>query len=400
MEPVLFGGAAIVLLTLVVWVVARSRRREEAAEAPGAGGAPEPATAVAPKDDVRDAAPAGEPRFEAAVETPPPPPSQPPSAAPRDTEERKRRIGALRKGLGATRGGLVLRLSRLFKGRTEIAPDLVQSIEEVLITSDVGAKTAARLIDRLRDGLAGVDAADQSRVWEFLREEARAILSVPAVVPEMRSGTPYVIIVVGVNGTGKTTTIGKLAARYRDQGSKVILAAADTFRAAAVSQLQVWGRRVGCEVVCGKEGADPSSVAFDAIEKARAAGIDVVIVDTAGRLHTKQPLMEELGKIARATGKAQEGAPHEVLLTLDATTGQNAMQQAATFLEATKVTGIALTKLDGTAKGGVILGVCDSLGLPVRYIGVGEGIEDLRPFDPDIFVAALFDDLDDVDAAA
>jgi fused signal recognition particle receptor len=180
----------------------------------------------------------------------------------------------------------------------------------------------------------------------------------------------------------------------------VLLAAADTFRAAAVQQLQIWGRRVPCEVVSGKEGADPSSVAFTAIEQAKAAGVDVVIVDTAGRLHTKVPLMDELKKIHRVVGKAQEGAPHEVLLVLDANTGQNAIQQAATFRDAVRVTGIVLTKLDGTAKGGVILGICDEQKIPVRFIGVGEGIDDLRPFDTELFVAALFDDVDEVSAAA
>ena len=314
--------------------------------------------------------------------------------------EKRKRVAAVRKGLEATRGGLVAKLSRLFRGKKEISPELLQSIEEALITSDVGARTTERLVLRVKEGLSGKDLSDEGMIWAFLREEARAILTLPVELPSLKKGEPYVILVLGVNGVGKTTTIGKLASRYKADGKEVVLAAADTFRAAAVQQLQVWGRRVPCEVVSGKEGADPSSVAFSAIEKAKAAGADVVIVDTAGRLHTKVPLMEELKKIARVVGKAQEGAPHEVLLVLDANTGQNANQQATTFREASQVTGIALTKLDGTAKGGVILGICDEQKIPVRYIGVGEGIDDLRPFDPDLFVAALFDDVEDVTAAA
>ena len=315
-------------------------------------------------------------------------------------EEKRQRVAVVRKGLAATRGGLVAKLSRLFRGKKEISAELLSSIEEALITSDVGARTTDRLVGRVKEGLSGKDLSDEQMVWEFLREEARAILSLPTELPERKKGEPYVILVLGVNGVGKTTTIGKLASRYKSEGLEVVLAAADTFRAAAVQQLQIWGRRVPCEVVSGKEGADPSSVAFSAIEKAKASGADMVIVDTAGRLHTKVPLMEEMKKIARVVGKAQEGAPHEVLLVLDANTGQNANQQATTFREAAKVTGIVLTKLDGTAKGGVILGICDEQKIPVRYIGVGEGIEDLRPFEAELFVAALFDDVDDVSAAA
>ncbi|NMC71379.1 MAG: signal recognition particle-docking protein FtsY [Myxococcales bacterium] len=322
------------------------------------------------------------------------------AAAQEARAEKKRRVETVRKGLQATRGGLVARLSRLFQGKKELSPELLASIEEVLITSDVGARTTDRLVARVKEGLSGKDLSDERLVWEFLREEARAILGLRAEVPPMRAGEPYVILVLGVNGVGKTTTIGKLASRYKSEGKSVLLAAADTFRAAAVQQLQIWGRRVPCEVVSGKEGADPSSVAFAAIERAKADKVDVVIVDTAGRLHTKVPLMDELKKIHRVVGKAQEGAPHEVLLVLDANTGQNAIQQAATFREAVQVTGIVLTKLDGTAKGGVILGICDEQKIPVRFIGVGEGIEDLRPFEPDLFVSALFDDVDEVSAAA
>ena len=322
------------------------------------------------------------------------------AAAKEARAEKQRRVETVRKGLHATRGGLVARLSRLFQGKKELSPELLASIEEILITSDVGARTTDRLVARVKEGLSGKDLSDERLVWEFLREEAQAILGLRAEVPPMRAGEPYVILVLGVNGVGKTTTIGKLASRYKSEGKSVLLAAADTFRAAAVQQLQIWGRRVPCEVVSGKEGADPSSVAFAAIERAKAEQVDVVIVDTAGRLHTKVPLMDELKKIHRVVGKAQEGAPHEVLLVLDANTGQNAIQQAATFREAVQVTGIVLTKLDGTAKGGVILGICDEQKIPVRFIGVGEGIDDLRPFEPELFVSALFDDVDEVSAAA
>jgi fused signal recognition particle receptor len=200
-----------------------------------------------------------------------------------------------------------------------------------------------------------------------------------------------VILVLGVNGSGKTTTIGKLAARHAAQGRRVILGAGDTFRAAAIEQLQVWGERVGCEVIAGRPGGDPSAVAFDAVKAAGARGADVVIIDTAGRLQTRQPLMEELGKIVRVIGRAQEGAPHETLLVLDANTGQNAISQARLFTEAAGVTGLVLTKLDGTAKGGVIVGLADALGIPVRYVGVGEAVEDLRDFSAEEFVQALFD---------
>ncbi len=322
------------------------------------------------------------------------------AAAKEARAEKKRRVEVVRKGLQATRGGLVARLSRLFQGKRELSPELLASIEEVLITSDVGARTTDRLVSRVKEALSGKDLSDERLVWEFLREEALSILNLRVELPPKKAGEPYVILVLGVNGVGKTTTIGKLASRYKSEGKTVVLAAADTFRAAAVQQLQVWGRRVPCEVVNGKEGADPSSVAFSAIEQARGSGADVVIVDTAGRLHTKVPLMDELKKIHRVVGKAQEGAPHEVLLVLDANTGQNAIQQAATFRAAVQVTGIVLTKLDGTAKGGVILGICDEQKIPVRFIGVGEGIDDLRPFDTELFVSALFDDVDEVSAAA
>jgi fused signal recognition particle receptor len=308
-------------------------------------------------------------------------------------------VEALKKGLESTRGGFVARLARLFR-KKEIDPALLDEIEEVLITADIGVNTSQKVLGNLRERLAKKELADEDRVWAAIREEAQTILDRPKKGDAGRT-KPTVIVVVGVNGVGKTTTIGKLASRFKEDGKKVILAAGDTFRAAAVLQLEVWGKRVGCEVVRGKERADPSSVIFEAIQKARNEGADIVIADTAGRLHTKTPLMEELKKVYRIAGKARDGAdPDEVLLVLDSTNGQNAIQQVAMFKDALPITGIVLTKLDGTAKGGVILGIVDEHSIPVRYIGIGERVEDLREFDAESFVAALFDKPDDASAAA
>src|SRR5947207_4165528 len=231
-----------------------------------------------------------------------------------------------------------------------------------------------------------------SAVWSFLRRRSAEILDIAAPALDLDTARPFVVLVIGVNGSGKTTTIGKLAAKLKEKGKSVLLAAGDTFRAAATEQLEVWGSRVGAPVVRGKEGGDPSSVIFDAIKRAKAENVDVVIADTAGRLHTKTNLMEELQKVRRVIGKAQEGAPHETWLVIDATSGQNAIAQAQMFTQAMSVTGIVLTKLDGTAKGGVILGITDQLKIPVRYIGVGERVEDLRDFDPGEFVEALLEE--------
>jgi len=322
------------------------------------------------------------------------PPKKPPA------EEKADRIVPIRKGLEKTRGGFITKLMRIVRGKREISPEILSEIEELCITSDIGVKTTEKFIAFLKDSLSKKDLTDSKLVWEAIREEARTYLSVEFTPPRVGKGEVYTIMVVGVNGVGKTTTIGKLASRFQQEGKKVVMAAADTFRAAAVAQLEVWGRRVQCEVVKGKDGADPSSVVFDAIEKARSLGADIVIADTAGRLHTKIPLMEELKKVKKVIGKAQTGAPHESLLVLDATTGQNGVAQAKSFLESLEITGIVLTKLDGTAKGGVILGICNEMRIPVRYIGIGEGVEDLKDFNPDEFVAALFDEVSDKEAAA
>jgi fused signal recognition particle receptor len=330
------------------------------------------------------AEPKAEPRVEKAA--PPPPPKAERPAAP----TRKRDVEGLRKGLSKVREkeGFFGRLVSLFRGKKEIDPNIVEEMEEVLLTSDVGVKTTGMLLDTIKDKLAKNELSDSDRVWGALREHATSILSIGGGGIAL-SAQPTVVMVVGVNGVGKTTTIGKLATKLRADGKKVVLAAGDTFRAAAVQQLKVWGKRVDVEVVAGKDGANPGAVIFDAIQRAKEIGADVVLADTAGRLHTKTNLMEELTKVARTMTKAMEGAPHETLLVLDATNGQNAMQQAGMFKEALPLSGIVLTKLDGTAKGGVILGICAEHELPVRYIGIGERAEDLRDFIPEEFVEAM-----------
>ena len=310
------------------------------------------------------------------------------------------RILPIRKGLKKTRGGFIVKLKRLLRGKREISTELLSQIEELLITSDVGVRTTDKFITLLKDNLSNKELSEEDQVWSFIRQEAAGILSLAYEEPAVEKGDAYTIMVVGVNGAGKTTTIGKLAGRYRQDGKKVLMAAADTFRAAAVSQLEIWGKRAQCDVVKGKESADPSSVVFDALDKAKQVEADIVIADTAGRLHTKRPLMDELQKIKRVMGKAQKGAPHEVLLVLDATTGQNGVAQAKSFFKSLEITGIVLTKLDGTAKGGVILSICNEMNIPIRYIGIGEGVEDLKDFNPEEFVAALFDEVSQEELAA
>jgi fused signal recognition particle receptor len=283
---------------------------------------------------------------------------------------------------------MIARLRDLISGRKVVDPALLGEIEEVLLTSDVGVKTSQKLIQRLHERLERNELDDEDKVWAALRTEAEAILGQGGKL-KIRN-KPTVVLMVGVNGSGKTTTIGKLASKLRAQGKSVVLGAGDTFRAAAVQQLEVWGEREGAVIVKGKEGADPGSVLFDAVTKAKETNADVVLCDTAGRLQTKTNLMDELAKIRRTVTKALDGAPHETLLVLDSTNGQNAIQQARLFMETIPLTGIVLTKLDGTAKGGVILAIADELSLPVRYIGIGERAADLREFDAAEFVEALF----------
>lgn len=299
----------------------------------------------------------------------------------------------LQSGLAKTRQeGFVARLTQLFAGK-QLDADLLEQIEEVLFRADLGVQTTRRLLEDLKQASSRQELADPVQVWKKLRGQAEELLASVGHQPLVVAASPgpAVLMVVGVNGSGKTTTIGKLAHRYAGEGKKVLVAAGDTFRAAAVDQLEVWCERAGVPLHRGKDGADPASVAFAALERGRAEGFDLVIVDTAGRLHTNQNLMEELKKVGRVCAKAVPGAPHEVLLVLDATMGQNAVKQAEQFQQAVQVTGIALTKLDGTAKGGVVLAIAEMLRLPVKLIGVGEKMQDLRDFDGQLFVQELFD---------
>lgn len=294
--------------------------------------------------------------------------------------------------LSKTRSTITGRLDRLFLGRKEITEDLLDEIEEILFTSDIGVSTAQELIDSVREKVDRKDLKDPEKLKQALKDEIFKFLTIPEkrdiIYPE---NSPLVIMMVGVNGVGKTTTIAKIAHRMKLEGKKVMLVAADTFRAAAIDQLVIWGKRAGAEVVKREEGMDPSAVVFDALDIAKNKGFDSVIIDTAGRLHTKKNLMDELKKIKRVCSKKIPSSPHEIWLVLDATTGQNAISQAQMFHEALNITGIILAKLDGTAKGGIIVGICHQLKIPVLYIGIGEGLEDLKPFDPEWFVNAIFD---------
>lgn len=296
----------------------------------------------------------------------------------------------LKKGLAKTRETFTNKIEKLIIGYADIDDDLLDELEETLIMSDVGVKTTERLMADVRKGIKKKDINTPEDLKPFLAEKISEILSTGSDETRIASAGPTVLLVIGVNGVGKTTTIGKLAAYYKEQGKSVMLAAADTFRAAAIDQLQIWGDRTGVPVIRHEEGSDPAAVAFDAVKAARARSIDVLIIDTAGRLHTKSNLMEELKKINRVIQREIAEAPHETLLVLDATTGQNAISQADLFQKAAAITGIVLTKLDGTAKGGVIIGLKSELSMPVKWIGVGEGVGDLRPFIAKDFARALF----------
>ena len=296
----------------------------------------------------------------------------------------------LKRSLSRTKANIGAGFFGLFKGK-QIDEDLFEELEEQLLIADVGMNTTVKIIDNLTEKASRNDLKDGEALYGLLKEEMADILSQveqPLVVDTTK--TPYVILMVGVNGVGKTTTIGKLAKQFQNEGKKVMLAAGDTFRAAAVEQLQVWGKRNDVPVIAQHTGADSASVIYDAIEAAKARGVDVVIADTAGRLQNKSNLMEELRKIVRVMKKIDDSAPHEIMLTLDAGTGQNAISQAKLFSEVAPVTGITLTKLDGTAKGGVIFSIADQFQIPIRFIGVGEGIDDLRPFESKDFIEALF----------
>jgi len=298
----------------------------------------------------------------------------------------------LQQGLQRTRQGFVSRIDRLFSRSAKIDDALLDELEEILITSDLGVRTTMDLLDHLRQQVKKDKVVDSDTLRKLLRERLLSYLQQPEQAEQAQEGDgPTVVMVVGVNGVGKTTTIGKLASRAAALGSRVMLVAGDTFRAAAVDQLKIWGERSGVAVIAQQENADPSAVVFDALGSALAHKHDLVLIDTAGRLHTKTNLMEELKKIKRVTGKRYPGAPHEILLVLDATTGQNSISQTRLFNEAVGVTGIAVTKMDGTAKGGIVVNIAREFAIPIRYIGVGEGIEDLQEFDAVKFVAALFE---------
>jgi len=296
----------------------------------------------------------------------------------------------LKRGLSRTHEGLVGRIDTLLLGKKKIDAETLDELEEILITADIGMSTTDELIRSLEQRMKRNELQDGEALKRALKDEMLVRLEGHSVPLDVTAASPFVIMVIGVNGVGKTTTIGKLACKFSGEGRKVLLAAGDTFRAAAVEQLEIWGQRVGVDVIRHKQGSDPAAVVFDACKAAAARKTDVLIVDTAGRLHTKVNLMEELKKIRRVMGREVPGAPHETLLVLDAATGQNAVSQAKLFKEAADVTGIALTKLDGTAKGGIVVAVSSEFKIPVRYIGIGEGVEDLREFDPRQFIQALF----------
>lgn len=304
--------------------------------------------------------------------------------------EKVRYFKRLRERLHKTRENFVTRVDRVVLGKKTIDVDLLDDLEEVLITSDLGVKTTQVLLQKVADKIKRKELRNPEKLHNSLRDEISNILSVPAPPWDLKAHHPFVIMVIGVNGVGKTTTIGKLAHELKNAGLKVMLVAGDTFRAAAIEQLVLWSERVDVPVVRQKSGSDPSAVAFDAIDAAVSRDIDVVLVDTAGRMHTKVNLMEELKKVQRVIQKKLPGAPHEVLLVLDSTTGQNALSQVRMFRDEIGITGLILTKLDGTAKGGIIVAISEELQLPVRYIGIGEGLDDLRPFDPEEFTKALF----------
>ncbi|MDE6143491.1 MAG: signal recognition particle-docking protein FtsY [Muribaculaceae bacterium] len=310
------------------------------------------------------------------------------------SKEKKEKLDS---GLQKTKEGVWSKITRAVAGKSKIDDDVLDNLEEAFITSDVGVDTTLKIIDRIQDRVARDKYVNADELNNLLCEEITDMLARPENEDEnledfeiKKTGEPYVIMVVGVNGVGKTTTIGKLAAQYKKAGNKVVLGAADTFRAAAIEQLDIWGERVGVPVVKQKMGSDPAAVAFDTLSSAKAQGADVVIIDTAGRLHNKIGLMNELTKIKNVMKRVVPDAPQEILLVLDGSTGQNAFEQARQFVAATEVNALAITKLDGTAKGGVVIGISDQFRIPVKYIGIGEGIDDLQIFRPDEFVRSLF----------
>jgi len=398
-DPILI---ALGLLGLVVVVVAAARFAGGRKELPP----PDEETKLSPPEDAAPGEPAEvpppAPREAPAPETEPEtsvPETQPeePEAAPELEPEPKAEVEpeapaepgkSYSEGLAATRKGFLGRINALLFSADTLDEDMLEELEGLLVSSDIGIRTTQKLLDEVRKELGR--KADADAVRTGLRRRIQELVAHP-LPPLEWEAKPLVMMVIGVNGVGKTTTIGKLAARWTSEGKKVVLGAGDTFRAAAVEQLEIWAQRAGAEFVRGPDQADPSSVMYEAVQRAKSIQADVCLCDTAGRLHTKVNLMEELKKVRRTMGKAMDGAPHEVLMVLDATTGQNAISQAKQFKEAVEIDSIALTKLDGTAKGGVVVAIADELQLPVRFVGIGEGISDLRDFDPDAFVEAVFE---------
>jgi len=304
--------------------------------------------------------------------------------------EGKSFLTSLKKGLAKTSKILNTRIDDLILGKKEISHESIEELEEILISSDVGVKTTRTLIDQVQAKVKRGEAERPELIKRYLKESVQGILVKGEHALTICQEKPFVILVVGVNGTGKTTTIAKIAHHYRSLGKNVLLVAADTFRAAAIEQLEAWSRKIGCLLFKQDHGSDPSAVVFDALRTAKKKGTDIVIIDTAGRMHTKINLMEELKKIKRVAGREHSGAPHEILLVIDATTGQNALSQVALFDKALEITGIALTKLDGTSKGGIIIAIADEFTIPIRYVGIGESFDDLQQFHANEFVDALF----------
>lgn len=299
-------------------------------------------------------------------------------------------LDRLKAGIEKTRTGFVDRLEDVLSGKKEIDAEVLDELEYTLITADIGVRTATEILDEVRMRVDRHQLSDVGELRNVIREHLLEVLQANDRPMPRVADPPAVVMVVGVNGAGKTTTIGKLSQRYKNEGRSVLLCAADTFRAAAIEQLEVWGSRTSTEVIRQKQGADPSAVVFDALQSAKARKVDYVIIDTAGRLHNKENLMAELEKMRRISARVVPDAPHEVLLVLDGTTGQNGLEQARKFTESTGVTGIVLTKLDGTAKGGIVIAITRELGLPIRYVGVGEKVDDLLPFDSEAFIDSLF----------
>ncbi|MEN9835768.1 MAG: hypothetical protein RL011_1961 [Pseudomonadota bacterium] len=394
---ILIGGPLITLLVfvaiyvVVVWL--RNRREEQELRREAellSKGLPEAAEGEEPFAEIEAAAEFEEPRDLGLAETALTEPEASEVRAVR-AADRASWLERLKAGLSRSRQSMQQNLSQIFGGRAKIDDQLLEELHAALYRADIGVAAADSLVDHVRRSIASDQAADPEAVTKALKERAAAILSQGADQPLNRPASgPWVILVVGVNGVGKTTTIGKLSAHFLADDKKVLLAAADTFRAAAIEQLSVWGERLGVDVVKHKQGADPAAVAYDGVKAAMARGTDVLMIDTAGRLHAKQELMEELGKINRIIGRDLPGAPHETWLVIDATTGQNAMQQVKAFSQVVKLSGLVVTKLDGTAKGGVLLSIAEQFKLPIRYVGVGESAADLRPFNPTDFADSLF----------